>query len=69
MELLNIFCRSEDVDLYEILVPKDSDWDVMNELGHLNCLHFINLNKSEQPHHLNYTSYIKSAEEAERKLM
>ena len=40
----------------------------MNEFGHLNCIHFIDLNKGEQPHHLKYTTYVKRAEEAERKI-
>lgn len=50
------------------MIAKDSDWDIMNMLGHLNCLHFIDLNKGEQPHHLKYTTYIKRAEESERKI-
>ena len=25
--------RSEDVDLYKILIPKDSDWEIVSELG------------------------------------
>lgn len=50
------YYRSEDVNLYELVVPKDSDWDIMNILGHLDCLHFIDLNKGEQPHHLLYTN-------------
>jgi hypothetical protein len=41
-------CRSEDVDLYKIAIPKDSDWEVMNRLGHANFLHFVDLNKHEQ---------------------
>jgi hypothetical protein len=54
--------------LYEVLVPKDSDWDIMNEFGHLNCIHFIDLNKGEQTYHLKYTTYVKRAEEAERNI-
>ncbi|CDW71883.1 v-type atpase 116kda subunit family protein [Stylonychia lemnae] len=57
--------RSQDVDLYEILIPKDNDWDIMNELGNINCLHFINLNKNEQPHHLRYFNQVKRCEESE----
>lgn len=30
--------RSEDMDLYQMLVPKDNDWDIINELGQLNCV-------------------------------
>jgi len=35
------------MDLYEIFIPKDNDWDIMNELGFLNCIHMIDLNKDE----------------------
>jgi V-type H+-transporting ATPase subunit a len=41
------FFRSEDMALYEISVAKDNAWDIMSELGKLNCLHFIDLNKNE----------------------
>ena len=55
--------------MYQILVPKDNDWDIMNELGHVNCLHFIDLNRAEQPHHLRYFSEIRRAEEDEKIIM
>jgi hypothetical protein len=54
------------VDLYEIVIPKDNDWEIMNELGHINFLHFINLNKEEQPHHLKYYSYVRRTEDTLR---
>ena len=60
--------RSEDIELYKIMVSKDEDWKVMNELGKLSQLHFIDLNRDVQPYQLPYTSDIKSLEEAERKL-
>ena len=56
------------MDLFQILVPKDNDWDIMNELGLLNCLQFIDLNKEEQPYSLRYISQVKRAEEAMKKL-
>lgn len=36
--------RSEDIELYKLSIHKDFKWNVMNELGKLNCLHFINVN-------------------------
>jgi hypothetical protein len=34
MPLIMYTCsRSEDVDLYKILIPKDSDWEIVSELG------------------------------------
>lgn len=58
--------RSQDVDLYEVVIPKDNDWEIMNELGHINYLHFIHLNKEEQPHHLKYYNYVRRAEDTLR---
>ena len=54
--------------LYQIAIPKDDAWDVMNLLGNLNVAHFINLNKGEQPFNLPYANQIKRCEETERKL-
>jgi hypothetical protein len=31
--IMFIRSRSEDVDLYKILIPKDSDWEIVSELG------------------------------------
>jgi hypothetical protein len=52
--------------LYEIIIPKDSDWDIMNELGHLSTLQFVDLNKGEVGHQLRYITESKRAEETER---
>ena len=54
--------------LYQIAIPKDDAWDVMNQLGNLNLAHFINLNKAEQPFNLPYSNQIKRCEETERRL-
>ena len=60
--------RSEEMKLFEVVIPKDNAWDIMNELGRLDCLHFIDLNHREQPHHLSYTLQVKRIEEAERRI-
>ena len=60
--------RSEDIDLYKISMYKDEGWNVMNELGKLNQLHFVDLNKNMQPFDLPFTSGIKNAEESLRKI-
>ncbi len=51
-----------------MLIPKDNDWDIMNELGHLNCLHFVDLNKKQQTFHLRYYNQVRRAEDAIRKI-
>ena len=62
------FFRSEDMSLYEITVPKDNCWDIMNELGNLNNMHFIDLNRDEQVFNLQYAPFIKRCEETEKKI-
>ena len=41
--------------LYQLTVPKDDAWNVMNEFGDVGLAHFIDLNKDEQPGSLPYT--------------
>lgn len=60
--------RSEDIELYKLSIHKDFTWNIMNELGKLNSLHFINVNQGLQPHELKYTNDIKNSEAALHKL-
>lgn len=49
-------------------MPKDNDWEIISKLGELDSLHFIDLNREEQPHRMPYTNEIKRVEETERKI-
>lgn len=60
--------RSEDMSLYEISVPKDNAWDIMNTLGGLDALHFIDLNSDEQPFNLTFASWVKRCDDTLRKI-
>ena len=60
--------RSEDMTLFEISIPKENAWDIMNEIGNLNSVHLINLNKKEQVFSLLYAPFIKRCEETEKKI-
>jgi len=42
------------MDLYEVSIQKDDSWEAMNELGGLNSVHFLDLNKGEQVFNLPY---------------
>ena len=55
--------------LFQIRVPKDDAWEVMNHLGEMYIAHFINLNKTEQPFNLPYANQIKRSEETERRIL
>ncbi len=62
------FFRSEDMALYEISVPKDNAWEIMDQLGRLDCLHFIDLNKNEQVFNLWFAPLIKRCEDSEKRI-
>lgn len=51
--------RSEDMSLYEISIPKDNAWEIMNSLGNLDALHFVDLNTNEQPFNLTFATSVK----------
>lgn len=60
--------RSEDMALYEISIPKDDAWDIMNQLGQLDCMHFIDLNKNEQVFALRFANLIKRCDDSEKRI-
>ena len=43
------------MELYQLTVPKDDAWDVMNSFGDLGMAHFIDLNKEDSPYTLPYS--------------
>lgn len=60
--------RSEDMQLYEITIPKDNSWEIMNKLGDIGRMHFINLNKDEQVFNLTFAPFVKRCEETEKRI-
>ena len=62
------FYRSEDVELYKLTVHKDNNWNVMNELGKLNQLHFIDMNTDVQPYDLKYVKEVQKCDAALKKI-
>jgi hypothetical protein len=61
--------RSEDMEMYQITMPKDDAWYIMNELGGLGTVHFLDLNKGEQTHHLPYANQIRRCDETLKRLL
>jgi hypothetical protein len=57
------------MELFKLTIHKDSSNKIMNELGKMNQLHFIDLNKETMVYELPFTNDIKRLEEAERKLL
>lgn len=64
---MSIF-RSEDMALFEISIPKDNAWDIMDRLGLIDSMHFIDLNKNEQVFTLRFAPLVKRCEDADKRV-
>ena len=60
--------RSDAMAFYEIIMPREGAWDIMNELGETSALQFVDLNEDEQAFNRPYSGYIKRCEEMELKI-
>jgi len=58
--------RSEGMNLYEIFMPIESAWTIMNELGKVASLHFIDINENLVIFSRPYSQYIKRCDESDR---
>lgn len=58
------FLRSEDVHYCNLVMPRENAWDVLNELGNLNALHFIDNDEFSRP----FANFIKRCEEVNARL-
>lgn len=54
--------------LYQLTIPKDDHWNVMNQFGEIGYAQFLDVNRDEPPHNLPYTKQVKEIEDSERKL-
>ena len=54
--------------MYQLAMQNDDAWWTINELGKLNCLHFIDLNKNRLTHEQSFAKIVKAMDETERKL-
>ena len=62
------FLRSEEMGYYSIVIPIDQQWDILNQLGKLSAVQFIDQNSDQAVFNRRYASYIRRCEEAERRL-
>jgi V-type H+-transporting ATPase subunit a len=54
--------------LFSITIEKDSAWEIISELGKLDCLHFLDLNRKEQIFLRTFANIIRRCDEAERRI-
>jgi len=57
------------MELFQVTMSKDDAWTIMNELGQLDTLHFVDLNKDEQSFNLPYAQEIRRCDETFRKIL
>ncbi len=50
--------------LYMLNIEKDFSWDVMETIGSLSCLHFLDANKKVAPHDRTYYNLVRRCEQA-----
>jgi len=48
---------------YNLVVPRESAWDVMNELGRISSLHFVDYNPLIPMINRPFANYIKRCED------
>jgi hypothetical protein len=67
---LNFLNRRSEIMIHKtIRIPKDSDIEVMNELGKLDdAVEFLDLTKDDLEAKRNYGNYIKRCDEMEKKI-
>jgi hypothetical protein len=57
------------MELRQIMMQIDDAWDTLNELGKIDCIQFIDLNKEKLPHEMKYAKTIRNLEEIERRIL
>ena len=65
---MSIF-RSEEMGLYMLSIEKNFAMEVMENLGRLSCLHFIDMNSNEQVYNRTYSNLVRRCDEALRKIV
>lgn len=56
------------MELYSLLISKDNGWEIMDALGKISALHFLDLNQRESTGTRYYSASIRRCDEAERSL-
>jgi hypothetical protein len=60
--------RSMQMGYYSIVMPHDSAWEILNELGELSAISFLDQNGGESFYHREFSVVIKKCEDIEHKL-
>lgn len=64
---MSIF-RSEDMNLYKLVMSKDQEYPIIDQIGQCEMCHFVDVNEAEEVYTLPYVDMLRRCEEAERKM-
>lgn len=56
------------MQLYQIMMQVQDAWDTLNELGKLDIVHFVDLNKEKLPHELKYAKTINNINDIQKRI-
>jgi len=60
--------RSDEMGYFSLAASKEYAWDILNELGELDALQFVDLNAEESNFKRPYSNYLRRCEDLENKL-
>ena len=60
--------RSEDMGYFTLFMPHESAWAVLNQIGKIGALQFVDLNVNQSVFNRPYAAYVKRCDEVERRL-
>lgn len=56
------------MSLFSLTISKDDAWAIMEEIGRISALQFVDLNVKEQQYAKAFSGYVKRCDEIERKM-
>lgn len=60
--------RSEKMGFYNLVMPFESGWEILNELGNISCMHFVSESKDNLSQNKPFSKYLRRCEEMKFKL-
>lgn len=60
--------RSDRMGYFNIMMPREYAWEVLNELGELDCLQFVDNNVHETAFNRPYSNHVRRCEDLEAKI-
>lgn len=56
------------MQLYQVTVKRDQDWDTINQLFKLDFIHYIDINAHQQSHLLLYAEQMRRIDDTQKRI-